>query len=484
MPHSRTRHKSQLRRGQVFNRWTLEESLGSGGNGEVWEANSTDGTAGAIKLLHPGRTPKPYKRFKDEITVLLQYPSLPGVLPIIDYDLPTYSKRARPWYVMPVAEPLATHLKRASAEGIASVFVSLGRYLATIHEKGISHRDIKPANLFFYDGEPCFGDWGLVDYPDKEDVTIRFESVGPRWTRAPEMERDAKDAAGPPADVYSLAKSLWILLTGQSTGFEGQYSSSGTLAISDYHRLNFSDPLDDLLARATSHDPNQRPSAAEFANELDGWIVANGDWRRYNPLQWKRVLGSLFPVGTPARAVWNSPEEIVAVLNRAASYPSLNHLFLHPTGGQDLKGARLGREPGTIELDLGFSHLILPRRLYFESFRYGAEWNYFRLESDPLTKVLARDNDWGPYERLVELESGELIDFYDWDTFVDGEVTSYRHIARHVQGGAFVIFQKKSTYNRISATYDGRHNTMSAGKFRKYIALMARVASQVAASKD
>ncbi len=43
-----------------------------------------------------------------------------------------------------------------------------------------------------------------------------------------------------------------------------------------------------------------------------------------------------------------------------------------------------------------------------------------------------------------------------------------RIVDRHIKGD-FVIFQKTSTYNRITDTYDGRHNKMSTDEFRLYI---------------
>jgi len=55
---------------------------------------------------------------------------------------------------------------------------------------------------------PCFGDFGLVEYAGKEDITGSRESIGPRWTIAPEMRRGAAEASGPPADSYSLAKTF------------------------------------------------------------------------------------------------------------------------------------------------------------------------------------------------------------------------------------------------------------------------------------
>lgn len=73
-------------------------------------------------------------------------------------------------------------------------------------------------------------DFGLVDDPDKADITSTGEQIGAKRTIAPEMKWSSQRADGKPADVYSLAKTLWILLTGRRDSFEGQY---------DYNRSGY-----------------------------------------------------------------------------------------------------------------------------------------------------------------------------------------------------------------------------------------------------
>jgi serine/threonine protein kinase len=468
--------KLSFRSGQKFGVWTLVSRIGRGGHGEVWKVRDSSGNTTAMKLLMDKKS-KAYLRFRNEIRFLQDHPSLPGVLPILDSDLPDISEPTPPWYVMPLATPLSTYLDGASPEKITSVIGQLANALAQLHSKQISHRDIKPANLFWYDGLACFGDFGLVDYPDKHDLTVKNESVGPRWTRSPEMERDATAAAGAPADVYSLAKTLWIFLTGQSTAFEGQYSPSVN-ASGSIGRFNYSRPLERLLAAATSNSPRERPSASDFSTQLADWIAMNAEWEQYNPLQWKEILDRLFPESAPSRAIWTRLPEIVRVLNIVADYPDLNHTFFPSGGGQDLDGVVSGAERGTIELDFGLPHILRPKRLLFESFPYDAEWNYFRLECHPLAPILsAKERDRkGFREEVVELETGERLGYHAWEERYDaGEIdeVKYRRVIRCLSG-SFVMFAKSSTYNINLGTYDARHQQMSASEFRKYIHREAR----------
>jgi serine/threonine protein kinase len=273
--------KLSFRSGQIFGCWTLKQYLGGGGNGEVWSASAVDGRIGAIKLLKKAKRIA-YNRFRDEVHVLKSNPELPGVLPVLDSDLPPFSTGVVPWYVMPLAIPLEEHLEMMDAPAVISVFLSLADSLAQLHARGISHRDIKPANLFWYEEAPRFGDFGLVEYPEKQDLTHKKEALGPRWTRAPEMERSAELSDGAPADVYSLAKTIWIFLTGEPTAFEGQYMPVGRLALTQYRHYSYSDPLDYLLQVSTANDPDLRPSAGDFARGLEEWLQIHDNFHEYN----------------------------------------------------------------------------------------------------------------------------------------------------------------------------------------------------------
>src|SRR5699024_5316238 len=113
----------------------------------------------------------------------------------------------------------------------------------------------------WYNGNYCFGDFGLVDYPDKEDLTATRESVGPRNTIAPEMKNDAKNSDGKKADVYSLAKTLWMLLTKSPYGFEGTYDeSSKIMGLNKFYPNQHLVELNALLYDSTREEPDLRPT--------------------------------------------------------------------------------------------------------------------------------------------------------------------------------------------------------------------------------
>ena len=135
---------------------------------------------------------------------------------------------------MPKAVTFDEYAKDKKPLDLAKDFLLLSITLEKLHEQGISHRDIKPANILYYNNRLCFVDFGLVKYPGKADVTPKKRDVGAKFTMAPEMRREASDANGLPADVYSLAKTLWIALTKQTKGFDGQYIPNSILGLKNY----------------------------------------------------------------------------------------------------------------------------------------------------------------------------------------------------------------------------------------------------------
>ena len=94
------------------------------------------------------------------------------IIPIFDAGLPDENNKKKYWYAMPIAEPIAKKFSgQESVEQIANCVIELANVMNVLHKQGIVHRDIKPSNIYFYKGGYCFGDFGLVDYPEKENLT-------------------------------------------------------------------------------------------------------------------------------------------------------------------------------------------------------------------------------------------------------------------------------------------------------------------------
>lgn len=478
---NKNRQNKKFKKGNRFDKWALISFIASGGNGEVWKCQDNNGLLGAIKILKKVNA-LPYARFLGETKVLEDNADIQGIVPLIDKYLPTQIKSSIPFYVMPLAENAEKKLKGLTFEEKIDAILEISRTLQILHSRGISHRDIKPSNLLYYNSRFSLADFGLADYPSKKDISPKDQEIGAKWTMAPEMKRHSSTADGLKADIYSLAKTLWIVLTEKPKGFDGQYSPELILELRSTYKTIYTSPIDKLLADCTSQDPEARPNINDFILSLEHWKILNEDFHSRNQEQWFEVQQKLFPLGFPKRVIWEDINDIINVLKVVCSYRNLNHTFFPGSGGMDLEDIRLSHEKGCIELDCQLIEIVKPKRLLFESFGTDPEWNFFRLELDELEPsdvhkaYVEREQDTKVYHResVSEIYPGqyEEYDIYDNRDYYKEIGYDIPETARHVTRwfrGTFVIFNKRSTYNMDSSTYDGRHNKMSTEEFREYI---------------
>ena len=265
----------EFKTGQIVGPWRLVEPLGRGSNGEVWRATRPGMSDAALKIsLHRNPDAARYKRFVDEVRFYARLGDRPGILPLLDSYLPERPNRHdRPWLAMRIATPLSDRLGAdPEPDEVVRAVAQIANALAALTMEGVAHRDVKPGNLYFYDDEYVVGDFGLVDFPGKEALTEEGEKLGPAFYLAPEMLSRSQDADGGPADVYSLAKTLWVLATGQRYPPPGEHRiDEPSLLLSTYVSHPRAHLLDLLIERATRHSTNDRPSMREFCDELRAW---------------------------------------------------------------------------------------------------------------------------------------------------------------------------------------------------------------------
>jgi serine/threonine protein kinase len=261
--------------GGQFNGWTVESYIASGGNGDVYRASRATQT-GAIKFLQERLwTGARYERFRSEVEAMRRCSDVPGVLPLFDVSCPDAPNAENPpWFVMCLAEPLQGALGTgATLRDVISACADIAETLAAIHERGFSHRDIKPGNLFKISDRYGIGDFGLVDYPGKLNVTSDERTLGPIHYMAPEMLNHASVADGQRADVYSFAKTIWVVATGQNYPLPGVLDSTiPAMTLSANVVDSKAALLDRVLERATQFYPSARPSMRSLAAELRAWL--------------------------------------------------------------------------------------------------------------------------------------------------------------------------------------------------------------------
>jgi serine/threonine protein kinase len=261
--------------GERVGPWTLLELLGEGGNAKVWRATHEDGREVALKILKSLRRPEPYERFRREVETLRRLAGRPGILPILESSLPeTPSRQDPPWIAMPIAEGLLVKIADASLHELVEAFRAIAETLAALHSEGISHRDVKPSNLYWYEGRPAVGDFGLVQLPEPSDLTDPDRPIGARNFVPYELIADPANADGAPVDVFMLLKSFWAMATRNEWPPQGeQRADNSPISLTAYQAHPRARVLDFLMERATRHTPGERPTMEEVARDLHAWLT-------------------------------------------------------------------------------------------------------------------------------------------------------------------------------------------------------------------
>lgn len=265
-----------LRPGDVLADYRLVEIIGSGGNADVWHAVSNEQGEVALKVLRT-RNPdsEPWQRFAREARTQrkLTDEGFAGILPALAYYIPKRGEAGSAWLAMPLAK--AADAIFGAKPGLGEVVTALervARTLAALHTKGLAHRDVKPQNIFLASGEWTIGDFGLIEIPDAETITQGSTGPGSVHYIAPELLRN-RDVPAAPADVFSLAKTAWVLGSGQRYPPPGEFRVEvAGLRLSSYSAHPRAALLDPLLQAATMFDPECRPDMTTFAAELAAWL--------------------------------------------------------------------------------------------------------------------------------------------------------------------------------------------------------------------
>jgi len=466
--------------------YEIVSELGEGGNAKVYHVkckkNSQDF---ALKDLTAGGAEK-RGRFVDEISIIRDNCKvIEGIIPILDSSVEEY------WYTMPIAIPIMDHIIKENfkLEKIVQGTIRLCYTLAMLHEKGISHRDIKPSNIYYYQDEFCFGDFGLVEFPDNaNDFTRSDKGLGAIFTIAPEMKRNPRDADGKKADVFSLAKTMWMFLTKDEKGFDGVYNyldSNHSLRYIDKYTNEHIAEIDELLKDATDNDPNMRPTIKEFKERLNNWADIYADLDKSQASDWNFLNKQLFGSSAPDSSSWRNIHKIVETLNIVGKTPAYNHMLFHDMGGLDFSYAEVAAEEDCIKLydTIGYCHIVKPKILYFEGFDENFRWNYLLLELDQLNPVFDNysciDNEYLVEDYSAHYVSAENAQYgvYDYETGTPLPV-GFQTVYRYTKG-KFLIVMKHGPYNGMTGTYDGRHGDCSATAFREYIDSLIKLYSKL-----
>ena len=154
--------------------------------------------------------------------------------------------------------------------------------LTHAHAQGVIHRDLKPDNVLIRKGRgrrmrgsgerAMLADFGIAAVADEPSLTVTGQVVGTLAYMAPEQA--AGEAAGPEADVYSLALTLYELWSGSNPVAAGTPAATAKRIGSDLPSLEEYRPelppaLIGTIDAALDSEPQLRPTLAELHDALE-----------------------------------------------------------------------------------------------------------------------------------------------------------------------------------------------------------------------
>jgi eukaryotic-like serine/threonine-protein kinase len=268
-------HKPAMRRwpdGQQLDdgKYIIEEYLGGGGFGETYRAqNRHEGKSVAIKTLNlfqqfqPDFAKTQNKFLKEAMSLAkCRHPHIVEV-----YDI--FREGDFNCMVMELIDgiDLATHLKengRLSEQKALSMIQQLGDALTCVHKQNLTHRDVKPENIMLRKRgmEAVLIDFGLARQATLSGKLMTNSSRGTEHY-APIELAEQRSQLGPYTDVYSLAATLYNMLTDNKP-----IPSPGRKIIDPFiqpkqYDNKISDRVNAAIVKGMELEPQNRPQSVQ-----------------------------------------------------------------------------------------------------------------------------------------------------------------------------------------------------------------------------
>jgi hypothetical protein len=272
----------------LHDRYRLVYKLGAGGMGSVWLAEDrwlkrTVALKELVQHVQGADLEERRARALQEARAMarVRHPAIVSIHDVFFDD-------GDPWIVMEYVsgKSLDAIIKEANRAGrvleesaIASIGLPVLRGLTAAHRANVVHRDVKPANILVADDGSIFlVDFGIAKITGDVSLTGKHTVLGTIEFLAPERLRG--EAAGPPADLWSLGVTLFCALEGYSPfardGAHGHHAALWAILRQKPPAPVRQGLLADVILRLLDKDPSTRAGADELA-EILPLIAAKGE---------------------------------------------------------------------------------------------------------------------------------------------------------------------------------------------------------------
>jgi hypothetical protein len=251
----------------VIGGYRLLRQIGRGGMGTVHEAEETaTGRRVAVKLIARQYfgSAQTVDRFRQEgrLASLITHPRCVFVLAADE-------EAGQPYIVMELmpGETLQEVIERRGPlpiEQAVSRILDVIEGLEEAHRLGVVHRDVKPSNCFVEaDGRVKIGDFGLSkSLAQSAHLTRTGAFIGTPLYASPEQVR--AETVDEQSDVYSVAATLYFLLTGHAPHETGDAAATLARIAADpapsmrTHRAEIPSNLDEIVLRGLEKQRDER----------------------------------------------------------------------------------------------------------------------------------------------------------------------------------------------------------------------------------
>jgi serine/threonine protein kinase len=252
-------------------KYHIIEKAGSGGFGNVYKVQGSDGNVYAMKVLKDlNKINK--DRFDREIKILAQL-NHPNIVKIVEWNLGGDPPDFSPWYTMEHLHggSLREHMDEKFKDNyvfqrnwtIKTIILPVLHALGQAHHASIYHRDLKPDNILYTDHHRAqikITDWGLGRDIDRKSIVLTAatgEVGGTPGYCAPEQWFSFDNIDGR-ADIFSLGVIFYEMMTGRRPPtYDNDMKRSAIDPPSKFHPTVSKD-LDDMILRMLEINPEKR----------------------------------------------------------------------------------------------------------------------------------------------------------------------------------------------------------------------------------